>query len=132
MRIIFTGFCFFTFWITAFTQSDKMSLKQCVETALANNIQVKQSNLQSDVAEINLKQAKSNLLPDLNGNFGYGFNQGRNVDPLTNSYINQQLTSSNAGLSSGIILFNGMRLQNLIKQTGFFLANSSIWSTSDA
>lgn len=94
-----------------------LTLKQCVETALANNIQVKQSGLQADVAEVNLKQAKSNLLPDLNGNFGYGFNQGRNVDPLTNSYINQQLASSNASLSSGIILFNGMRLQNLIKQT---------------
>jgi outer membrane protein len=100
-------------------QNSKMSLKQCIETALTNNIRVKQTSLLADVAEVNLKQAKANRLPDLNGNFGYGFNQGRNVDPLTNSYINQQLTSSNVGLSSGVILFNGMRLQNLIKQNNF-------------
>jgi outer membrane protein len=105
----------------ASAQKNKLSLKQCIETALANNIQVKQSSLQVDAAEINLKQAKANLLPDLNGNFGYGFNQGRNVDPLTNSYINQQLTSSNIGLSSGVVLFNGMRLQNLIKQSSLTL-----------
>jgi len=93
-----------------------MSLKKCIETAINNNIRVKQSSLQAEAAAINSQQAKSDLLPNLNGSFGYGFNQGRNVDPLTNSYINQQLTSSNIGLSSGVVLFNGMRLQNLIKQ----------------
>ncbi len=119
MRIIIFNVVFLFFAGNVTAQDNKMSLKQCIETALANNIQVKQSGLQADVAEVNLKQAKANRLPDLNGNFGYGFNQGRNVDPLTNSYINQQLTSSNVGLSSGVILFNGMRLQNLIKQNNF-------------
>jgi outer membrane protein len=114
LRVFSVTFLFVV--INASAQDGKMSLKQCIETALTNNIQVKQVGLQADAAEVNLKQAKANLLPDLNGNFGYGFNQGRNVDPLTNSYINQQLTSSNIGLSSGVILFNGMRLQNLIKQ----------------
>ena len=102
--------------VNATAQNNKMNLKQCIDAALANNIQVKQSGLQAEAAEVNLKQAKANILPDLNGSFGYGFNQGRNVDPLTNSYINQQLTSSNVGLSSGVVIFNGMRLQNLIKQ----------------
>jgi outer membrane protein len=100
-------------------QAGKMSLKQCIETALANNIQTKQAGLQVDAAEINVKQAKANLLPNVNGSYGYGFNQGRNVDPLTNSYINQQLTSSNVGLSSNAVLFNGMRLKNLIQQNNF-------------
>jgi outer membrane protein len=105
--------------VNADAQNGIMSLKQCIETALANNIRVKQSGLQADATEVNLMQAKANRLPDLNGNFGYLFNQGRNVDPLTNGYINQQLTSSNVGLSSGVVLFNGMRLQNLIKQNSF-------------
>ena len=95
------------------------SLKQCVEQALASNIPVKQTGLQLENAEINLQQAKADKLPNLNGNLDFGFNRGRSVDPQTNSYINQQLSSSNAGLSSGIVLFNGMRLQNLIKQNSF-------------
>lgn len=97
----------------------KMTLKQCIDSAIKNNILVKQSGLQLEVATINLKQAKSNLLPNLNASFGYGFNQGRNVDPLTNSFINQQLQSSNVGLNTGVVLFNGMRLQNIIKQNSY-------------
>ena len=116
MRSRILNVVFLLMVIEVSSQNGKMTLKQCIETALTNNIEVKQAGLQADAAEVNLSQAKANRLPDLNGNFGYGFNQGRNVDPLTNSYINQQLTSSNVGLSSGVILFNGMRLQNLIKQ----------------
>jgi outer membrane protein len=109
-------------------QAGKMSLKQCIETALANNIQTKQAGLQVDAAQINLKQAKDNILPNVNGSYGYGFNQGRNVDPLTNSYTNQQLTSSNVGLSSNVVLFNGMRLKNLIQQNSFtYEANKMDW-----
>jgi outer membrane protein len=107
------------FSATVFAQEGKITLKQCIDNAIKNNILVKQSGLQTDVAAINLKQAKANLLPNFNGSFGYGFNQGRNVDPLTNSFINQQLQSSNVGLNTGIVLFNGMRLQNLIKQNNY-------------
>ena len=96
-----------------------LSLKQCIDLALNNNLPVKQAGMDMESAEVNLKQAKANLLPDLNGNFNYGFNQGRTVDPITNGYINQHLTSSNAGLNSGIVLFNGLRLQNLIKQNKY-------------
>jgi outer membrane protein len=105
--------------VSVFAQQNKMSLEQCIDTALKNDFQVKQSRLQWEAATVNLSQSKANLLPDLNGNIGYGFNQGRNVDPLTNSYINQQLASSNIGLNSGMVIFNGMRLQNLVSQNRF-------------
>lgn len=115
-----TFFLALTFFVSvAFAQTAKMNLKQCIETAINNNIQVKQSGLLADAAKVNVNQAKANLLPDLNGSFGYGFNQGRNVDPLTNSFKDQQLASSNVNLTSTVILFNGMRLQNLIKQNNF-------------
>jgi outer membrane protein len=119
MKIKIISFAMLFFSATAFAQETKMTLKQCIDSAIKNNILVKQFGLQTDAAAINLTQAKTNLLPNLNGSFGYGFNQGRNVDPLTNSFINQQLQSSNVGLNSSIVLFNGMRLQNLIKQNSY-------------
>lgn len=119
MKASVLGIAIVFFSLSAAAQEKKMSLQQCIDTALKNNIQVKQTGLQSDAALINLQQAKENLLPGVNGGFGYGLNQGRNVDPLTNSYINQQLASSNVNLSGGVTLFNGMRLQNLIKQNKF-------------
>ncbi|MBX2933828.1 MAG: TolC family protein [Ferruginibacter sp.] len=116
LRITF-GFLFFS--VNVFAQDNTFTLKQCIETALSNNISVKQASLRADAANVNLKQAKDNLLPSVNGSFNYGFQQGRSVNPLTNSYINQQLNSSNVGLNGNFTLFNGMRLQNIIKQNRF-------------
>ncbi|MEI9945760.1 MAG: TolC family protein [Chitinophagaceae bacterium] len=99
--------------------SVKLSLKECIEQALNNNLPVKQADLRVETAEVNYKQAKADMLPDLNGNFGYGFNQGRSVDPITNSYISQHLASSNVNLSSGVTLFNGLRLQNFVRQNKY-------------
>jgi outer membrane protein len=106
-------------FVSVSVKGQSFTLKQCIEYALNHNLPVQQGELRMEAAEVNYKQAKANLLPNLNGNAGYGFNQGRNVDPITNSYINRQLTSSDVRLSSGIILFNGLRLQNLIKQTKY-------------
>ena len=100
-------------------QTTTLSLKECVETALKNNIQVKQSGLQSEREQIAWKQARANLLPNLNGTFNYGWNSGRTIDPITNGYINQQLSSSGLSFNSGVILFSGFQLQNAIKQTAF-------------
>jgi outer membrane protein len=95
-----------------------LSLKQCIETAHVNNLQVKQSELQMQTAETNYNQAKNNKLPTVNGNYNFGINNGRSIDPFTNAYNTQQLSSSNASISAGFVLYNGGRLQNLIKQNG--------------
>jgi len=97
----------------------KLNLKQSIEIALANNIPVKQTGLRAERAEVDKNQAKANLLPFFNANLNYGFNTGRVIDPITNSYINQQLSSSGVGISGGVLLFNGLQLQNFIKQTGY-------------
>jgi outer membrane protein len=101
------------------SQAQQLTLKQCIDTALSNNIQVQQTNLQKQSAQINQQQAKLNLLPAVNGSWNYGFNFGRNVDPITNTFTTNQLESSNPGVNAGVVLFNGMRLQNLIQQTNY-------------
>lgn len=97
-------------------QGNKLTLKQCVETAIANNLDVQQSGLQMQTNKINWNQARLNMLPDLNGTAGSGINQGRSIDPFTNGYINQQVNYSNYGISSGVVLFNGLSMQNTAKQ----------------
>lgn len=104
-----------------YAQQKAYTLKQCVETAVANNLQVKQSGLDKDAAEVNYRQAKNNRLPDVSGNYGFGINNGRSIDPFTNGYINQQLNSSNTSLSMNIPVFSGLRLQNSIKQREYGL-----------
>ena len=95
---------------------NKLTLQQCVETALANNLDVFQSQLQVESAKIDKDQAKLNLLPNLNGSAGQTWSQGRSIDPYSNQPVTQNVSSSNYGLNSGVILFNGLSLQNAIKQ----------------
>lgn len=97
----------------------KLTLQQCVETGISNNLQVQQSGLQMQTDEINWKQAKLNMLPNLNGSAGHGINEGRSIDPFTNSYINQQVNFASYGLNSGVVLFNGFSFQNNVKQNAF-------------
>jgi len=119
-RIITGVLClFFIGQLKVFSQHNNeysVTLKQCVDAALKNNLLVRQSDLQVQTGSVNLNQAKSNLFPDLFANLNHGINQGRSIDPFTNSYINQQITFGSYNLSSSVVLFNGFQLQNLIKQ----------------
>lgn len=112
-------------------QNSVLSLKQCVEVALENSIPVKQMELMSETARADWTKAKANLLPDLNGNWGYGWNQGRAIDPFTNTYIDQQFNSSGAGINAGFTLFSGLQLQLLIRQMGYaYQASELEWQQS--
>lgn len=97
-------------------QTNKLSLKQCVETGIANNLDVQQSGLDMQAGKINWNQSRLDMLPDLNASASSGINQGRSIDPFTNSYINQQVNYSSYGASAGVTLFNGLALQNTAKQ----------------
>lgn len=107
------------------------SLKECVETAIANNLTVQQNELQMQSEEINWKQARLNMLPDLNGSVGHGVNQGRSIDPFTNSYVNEKVNFANYSVSSGVVLFNGLSVQNGIKQSNLtYQASKMDWQQS--
>ena len=97
-------------------QTVPLTLKDCIETALKNNISVQQSELLMKNAAVNYKQSKNNRLPNVSSVFNYGVNNGRSIDPFTNSYINQQLKSSDMTVQAGIPLFSGFQLKNTIKQ----------------
>src|SRR5215204_3074284 len=97
----------------------KISLKQAIETGIANNMEVLQASLQVSADDINLRQSKMDRYPDLNGNISHGINQGRSIDPFTNSFINQAVTYSGYGISSGVVLFSGLSMQNTVKQNSF-------------
>src|SRR6185369_4562507 len=57
-----------------------------------------------------------NLLPSLNASAGQTWSQGRSIDPYSNQPVTQNVSSSNYGINTGVILFNGLSLQNLIRQ----------------
>jgi outer membrane protein len=105
--------------ISFFAKGQTFTLQQAIDTAIAKNIPVRQTSLLMEQAAINWKQSRLNRLPDLNATINHGINQGRSIDPFTNSYVTQQINFAGYGISSGTLLFNGMNLSNLIKQNAY-------------
>jgi outer membrane protein len=93
-----------------------LTLQSAIDTALSRNFDVRQRGLVAEQAEANMKQARANLLPDLGATINHGVNQGRSIDPFTNQFVDQTVNYAGYGLNSGIVLFNGLNLQNTVKQ----------------
>jgi outer membrane protein len=93
---------------------DTWSLKRCIDYAFANNISVKQTDLQAKVSKLNLYQSQQNLLPTANFSTGGSFNNGRNQDPTTFSLITQSFVAANMQLQSSADIFNWFSKRNTI------------------
>ncbi len=94
-----------------------LTLQKCLDIAIKNNLQVKQSDANAQLSGIDYRQAIENLLPNISGSASRSFNNGRAISPQTNSYVNQSATNDSYGLSGSITLFNGFSLINAIKST---------------
>jgi len=126
--IVFISFCL-TLNYVGLAQNDQKviySLNDCIRIAIKNNLELKGSVLRSESSGISYKQAKNEIIPNLNMNYNLGLNDGRNIDPFTNGFVNEQLSFSNLGLNLNFNVFNGLRIKNSIKQSKFNLQASEM------
>ena len=120
MKQVFVFLSFlFVFICTAFAQKRALTLQQCIDSALARNLQIKGRGLQMETAAVNYSQARAARLPDVNAAIEHGIQQGRSIDPFTNAYVNQQINYAGYSIGGGIILFNGASLKNNIRQNAY-------------
>mgnify|MGYP000666262628 CR=1 FL=1 len=119
LTLLFSFCCLWTIAQQVDPASSKAiwTLKECIDYALSNNLQVKRSELSLELSSIDKRQARLALLPDANAFASSGYNWGRGIDPVTNQFISSQRNGyMSLGASGGIDIFNGFRLQNTIKQ----------------
>jgi outer membrane protein len=104
-----TGFSLFA--------QEPWSLEKCIQYAMENNIQIKQSVLNTEYNENLLKQSKLGQIPSLNGSGNYSFSWGRALDQTTYQFTDdQQINSISLGINSRVNLFSGLRVRNTILQ----------------
>jgi outer membrane protein len=101
-----------------------LSLEDCIDYALKNNISLKQSALNIELNKTSYLQSKLQLLPSVNLNSSFNKNQGRYINPLTNEFIEQVSSSINLSYSSNVTLFNGFKNLNQIKKAANELLKS--------
>ncbi len=100
------------------------TLEQCVEHAVKNNIQIKQSLLNAEQSKVNLAQSEAAVLPNLNANASNYYNYGKTIDQFTNSFATERVRSDRYSLQANVSLFNGLQAYNTIKQNQLNLAAS--------
>jgi outer membrane protein len=91
-----------------FSQDDVWTLERCIDYALKNNIEIKQSGLQKEVTEARITMSKQAFLPDLNFTGDHVYFFGRSIDPTTNTFNNTTTQTNTFSLSSNIDLFTGL------------------------
>ncbi len=113
MRIlkILTLFLSSLFSIFNAAAQEKWDLRRCVEYALANNISVKQADIDSRTSKLIYDQAKGNQWGSLNAATALGLNFGRSINQTTNVYTNNQGLSQIYNLNANITLFNWSALK---------------------
>jgi outer membrane protein len=109
---------------------EKWDLRKCVDYAVANNISVKQADVQARLAKLTLAQSKLARIPTLTFATGIGLNSGYTLNPTSFTLNTQTTLYNNFSLQSGIVVFNGFALRNLIESERYAwqaaLANSDL------
>jgi len=116
LSFLIVAFCTASMAQTAVPANQALTLEQCIDYALKNNISVKQTELNTEISKINLNQSEANLLPNLNGNASHSYNYGRTIDRFTNQFATQQVLSQNLSLSSDVTVFSGLQNINTIQE----------------
>ena len=91
----------------------RYTLMECIETALENNRNIKQQELNRQQREIAYSQARADLLPNLNASAGQNFVFGRSIG-LDNVYQNTNSSQTSFSLGANITLFDGLRMKHNI------------------
>jgi outer membrane protein len=95
------------------------SLEECIAYGLTNNIQVKQSELNTELSKVNLVQSEGNLLPSLNANASHSYNIGRTIDRFTNQFADSKVLSQNLSISTDVTIFSGLQNINSIRENRY-------------
>ena len=109
--------------LTAHAQ-EKWSLQKCVQYAMENNISIKQSAIQADLAGITYKQSKLSQIPTANFSNNDGYRFGKSQNPSTGILENQNYFSIGLNFQSSVEIFNWFSKKNTV------LANQ--WSVEAA
>ena len=96
--------------------AQKISLKECVDVAIKNNLTYRESQILGESANVELSRAKSLIYPRIGFGTGQDLRVGRSIDRFTNSFIEEVYTTNYFGLQANMMLFNGFQIKNQVRQ----------------
>lgn len=89
------------------------SLKDCIDYARRENIQVRKTQLTTSTSEVDLKQAKAALFPNLSGSISQTYNHAKDAN---NDYKYKGLFNGQYALNASWTIYDGNENRNIVKQ----------------
>ena len=88
-----------------------LTLRQCIDRAVARNVSVRQAQVGQQQQKIALESAKQARLPQVGGSFNQNLSLGRGLT-ANNTYDTRNTYSSSLGVHADMPLFTGFRIGN--------------------
>lgn len=99
------------------TADSTWTLQKCIQYSLDKNIDVRKSSLSVEKNMVSAEQAKASRFPSVNASISQNQSWSKSVD-MNNQYGSYSSdNSTNYGVNSSVVLFNGNRITNSIKQS---------------
>ncbi len=86
-----------------------LTMEECIDIALKNNLDLQRSRNSALIASANKKQAILNYLPTLNASINYDWFTGTFFDTNAARQVSETTNSSNPRLNANLNIFNGFR-----------------------
>lgn len=102
----------FSVTIIATSNAQVWSLEKCISYAMENNLNIKQTKLSVDLAQVDKSDRRFAMYPNLNSQASNTHTYGRAINPLTNSYVPRDVNSVNLSANSNVTIFNGLQRMN--------------------
>jgi outer membrane protein len=96
--------------------ADEWTLERAVMYARENSIQVRQLDNATELARLDLQQARNNRLPTFNGGTGLNLQLGRTIDPTTNTFEVQNILSQGYQIQGALTIYNGGLVRSSLRQ----------------
>ena len=94
--------------------ADSWTLQRCIDYAIENNIQIRQSDIAAQNRDIDLNSARNNRLPGISAGASQGWSFGRSIT-ADNTYANTNTASTSFNIGTDVTLFAGRRITNNIQ-----------------
>lgn len=121
-KVFLLSICLFLAGSATHSQSGNLAepphawtLQECILYARQNNLQVKTGRLAASLAMQDLLQAENNRLPSVSGSLSQSWVRRQKSATTINGTQAQGSFSSNYGVNSAFVLYNGGLLHNTIK-----------------
>lgn len=84
-----------------------LTFNDCLKLAINNNVTIKSAYISEKIAVYELRTARGQLLPEIEGNVENKYSWGREIDPTTNTFVDKDLKSYAGNISASLNLFSG-------------------------